>query len=342
MSAQMFTNLATSLLAGTINAVATSVQVSTGQGALFPSPGAGQYFVVTVEDASGNVEIMKCTSRSTDILTVVRGQEGTTAQSFTANLARVEVRETAGTFNNFLQKSGDTMSGDLNMGTHNITSAVLGSGSSVQNANEIVNTPIRGATGISTNELAVPTNGTDRATAGGLKILCEGDPLPAFTIGQIMLWYGAAIDVPALWHVCDGSTVVNSQSVSVPTPDLRDRFVVGAGTSYALGATGGAASVTSSSVNATPAATDSHTLVVGEMPGHTHTLVSLMSIHYGSGGGEATVIYTNTPAGSPQPGGTSSTGGGGGHTHTLTGSAHAHSVATLPPYYGLFYIMYVG
>lgn len=39
-----------------------------------------------------------------------------------------------------------------------------------------------------------------------------------------MLWYGILADVPSGWHICDGS---------LNTPDLRNRFVVGAGDSYA-------------------------------------------------------------------------------------------------------------
>lgn len=48
--------------------------------------------------------------------------------------------------------------------------------------------------------------------------------------GFIMLWAGAIIDIPAGWAICDGNN---------GTPDLRDKFIVGAGTSYAVGATGG-------------------------------------------------------------------------------------------------------
>lgn len=48
--------------------------------------------------------------------------------------------------------------------------------------------------------------------------------------GMILLWSGAIVDIPNGWHLCDGTE---------DTPDLRDKFVVGAGDTYALGDTGG-------------------------------------------------------------------------------------------------------
>ncbi len=49
--------------------------------------------------------------------------------------------------------------------------------------------------------------------------------------GMIMLWYGSVATIPSGWHLCDGT---------MGTPDLRDLWVVGAGSTYNPGATGGA------------------------------------------------------------------------------------------------------
>ena len=51
--------------------------------------------------------------------------------------------------------------------------------------------------------------------------------------GLICLWSGTILNIPAGWHLCDGTQ---------GTPDLRDRFVMGAGTTYDPDDTGGAAS----------------------------------------------------------------------------------------------------
>jgi hypothetical protein len=82
----IFTNDAKSTLAVGISASDTSIQLSLGTGALFPSPGAGQQFPLTLADvATGTVkEIVYCTSRTGDVLTVVRAQEGTIANAYIA------------------------------------------------------------------------------------------------------------------------------------------------------------------------------------------------------------------------------------------------------------------
>lgn len=79
-----FTNFASSTLSVGVNNTATSIVVASGQGARFPAPGAGEYFYVTLEDASLNREIVKVTARSSDTFTVVRGQDNTTARSWVA------------------------------------------------------------------------------------------------------------------------------------------------------------------------------------------------------------------------------------------------------------------
>ncbi len=89
-----FANSAFATLASGINSSATSITLTTGQGARFPSLSAGDYFFATLIDTSNNLEIVKCTARSTDVLTVTRGQESTTARAFSTG-DRIELRITA-------------------------------------------------------------------------------------------------------------------------------------------------------------------------------------------------------------------------------------------------------
>ncbi len=70
-------------------------------------------------------------------------------------------------------------------------------------------------------------------------------------VGGIILWSGSIASIPSGWALCDGQTV-NGR----PTPDLRDRFVVGSGASYPVGSRGGAATVTMS---------------VDQLPNHAHS-----------------------------------------------------------------------
>jgi len=89
-----FANNAFATLASGINSSVTSITVTTGQGARFPTLGVGDYFYATLVDTSNNLEIVKCTARSTDVLTVVRAQESTTARAYSAG-DRIEMRVTA-------------------------------------------------------------------------------------------------------------------------------------------------------------------------------------------------------------------------------------------------------
>ena len=90
----LFKNNAFSTLDSGISDVATSIALSSGDGAKFPSPTGTEYFYATLIDTSINLEIVKCTSRSTDTLTVVREQEGTTKRAYSAG-DRIEMRLTA-------------------------------------------------------------------------------------------------------------------------------------------------------------------------------------------------------------------------------------------------------
>lgn len=87
-------NNAFGFLATSISASDTSIILTTGTGANFPTLGAGDYFYTTIAPTSGAAEIVKCTARSGDTLTVIRAQESTSALSF-AGGSRVELRVTA-------------------------------------------------------------------------------------------------------------------------------------------------------------------------------------------------------------------------------------------------------
>src|SRR5207245_3301451 len=84
------------------------------------------------------------------------------------------------------------------------------------------------------------------------------------------LWSGSAATIPAGWALCDGTS---------STPDLRDRFVVGAAGAYAVGNTGGAASHTHDTAIGTPSSSSSgahaHTTAAGTSgseAAHTHAV----------------------------------------------------------------------
>lgn len=156
--------------------------------------------------------------------------------------------------------------------------------------------------------------------------------------GVITLWSGSIASIPSGWVLCNGS---NS------TPDLRDRFVVGAGTTYAVGATGGANTVT---LDATmiPAHTHTFSATTGtESAGHTHTYSGTSSgqsvghTHSGTTGGmnannphSHAILYGPRSGGSNGVADSSSTGGywqsestniDHGHDFTTGGASADHN-----------------
>ena len=129
--AQLFANNAYGSLAGNINGAATTIILAAGNGARFPSPTGGDFFYATLIgiDANGaenTWEIVQCTARSTDQLTVVRAQEGTTAASWNAG-TRIEIRWTAAGVAGKVNSANGTASGlTLNDGYTEEVFAVTG------------------------------------------------------------------------------------------------------------------------------------------------------------------------------------------------------------------------
>lgn len=159
---QLFANNASGTNSVTLEVGHTALVLQTGEGNLFPTPTGSDFFYATVEDVSGNLEIVKCTGKSdTDILTVVRGQESTTEREFVTG-SRVELRVTAATFNNFLQLSGGTMSGELNVNDQVLRDPLITNG-------EARNLTLRGIDGGTSNQLIVPSAGA-APTIGGSQI----------------------------------------------------------------------------------------------------------------------------------------------------------------------------
>lgn len=77
-----FSNNAVSSLATALSASDTTITLPASHGAKFPALGAGDWFYLTIVSLSGVMEIVRVTARSGDVLTIVRGQDGTAASVF--------------------------------------------------------------------------------------------------------------------------------------------------------------------------------------------------------------------------------------------------------------------
>ena len=212
----IFTNNASAILAASISTSDLIVQVASGFGKLFPSPSGNQYFIATLEDDEGNIEILRVTSRTEDSLTVQRAQDGSTAKAFMVNKTRVELRLVKAVMTEFLQKNGGTMTGSIDMDQKTITDPFISGVNARMTGGQIVNVPLRGDVNTSSNEIAVPSGG-GRATAGGAQILVKGDDLVAeldtsgtiildsATVGVAMNRPGAYFRMRGAWRVADSS-----------------------------------------------------------------------------------------------------------------------------------------
>lgn len=128
--AVLFTNNATTTLSAGISSAATSIPVAASTGARFPSPSGGDVFYATLVDASNNIEIVQVTARTSDTMTVVRAQEGTTARAYSSG-DKFELRPTAAGLNSKFDKSGGTISGAVTISgalTLGNTSVTMASG----------------------------------------------------------------------------------------------------------------------------------------------------------------------------------------------------------------------
>jgi hypothetical protein len=143
--------------------------------------------------------------------------------------------------------------------------------------------------------------------------------------GAIILWSGAANAIPSGYALCDGAN---------NTPNLQNRFVIGAGDTYSVNATGGSAdaSVVSHTHDLTAASTDTHNISGTFTASKPQAATGAFSVVGGQAGGadggqSSAGLYTLSD----------------NHNHGITGSTDSAGSsgtnANLPPYYALCYIM---
>lgn len=142
----------------------------------------------------------------------------------------------------------------------------------------------------------------------------------AVPAGCILLWSGSIGSIPGGWALCNGTN---------GTPDLRDKFIVGAGSTYAVDGTGGSADAIVVSHNHTATSTS----VVTD-PGHVHGIAFRQDAAGAGAGGYINYLQNNTTnTNSATTGITVAT------TTTVASSGNSGTNANLPPYYALCYIM---
>ena len=94
-------------LLASIGPTDTSLTLASGQGANFPSLSSGEYFYATLINTANQLEIIKVTGITGDVMTIVRAQEGTTNRTYVVG-DRIEQRITAALLNEKANKEGDS------------------------------------------------------------------------------------------------------------------------------------------------------------------------------------------------------------------------------------------
>ena len=195
-----------------------------------------------------------------------------------------------------------------NLNTPNLTATGVSTFSTIQVGAAVT---LR-TTGIDAYKVSVDSSGLRVAGVATASSFVGNGTIP---VGGIIMWSGLIAAVPTGWALCDGSN---------GTPDLRNRFIVGAGAdgsgNYSYDGTTGAVSGTYAPGNSGGEA--AHRLTIGEMPSHTHTYQRNNGA-WNTGTSGNTAVAANQGESSPN---TSSTGGNLYHENR-------------PPYYALAFIM---
>jgi hypothetical protein len=204
------------------------------------------------------------------------------------------------------------------------------------------------------NAVPIANGGTGATTASAarsnLDVAAASFSVPT---GGIIMWSGSIASIPAGWFLCDGTN---------GTPNLTNRFVVMAGGTYAVGASGGSANAivvshTHTATSGNQSVNHVHTMNFNTSTGSVNHVHDVLSYVAGVGSPIDTVSFSpvNT-AGATVAVAPGTSAAGADHVHLVNGSTasnsadHNHAItvntqgssgtnANLPPYYALAYIM---
>lgn len=240
MASILFSNNASGALASSITSTATTITLTTGAGAQFPAISGSNYFYATLTDSSNNLEIVKVTARATDVLTVVRAQEGTTGRAYAA-ADKLELRVTAAVMTNLPQLAADqTFSGANTFSGTNTFSGATSLASPT-----MTGTPVAPTASPGTNTTQVATTAFVQAAALTLATI--------YPVGSI---YTSTVSTSPATLFGFGTWVAFGAG----------RVLMGTdGSTYTAGSTGGSADAV------VPAHTHTATTAITD-PGHYHTI----------------------------------------------------------------------
>jgi len=189
------------------------------------------------------------------------------------------------------------------------------------NAYTVTISPISGGG----TSVVLPQGAITTIYSDGTNIRAVGSTADRFPAGGIMMWSGTIATIPTGWFLCNGSN---------GTPDLRDRFIVGARQDDAgVAKTNITGTLTQTGGNKDAiVVTHTHTATIANAGLHSH-------FYFPFGTGVGTDFGTAETFAEAQP--RRITQSDGLHTHpaTIESAGASGDNANLPPYYALAYIM---
>ena len=197
-----------------------------------------------------------------------------------------------------------------------------------QLANNLTSSGLLDAADGLVNAVPIANGGTGATTASSARTnLDVAQAVYAVPSGGIIMWSGSIASIPTGWLLCNGSS---------GTPDLRDRFVTGAGSTYAVASTGGSANAT------LPVHQHNYSGDTGgQSVDHQHNISAYVGSSLGGANGGLMVAEAQSfenPTGRITAGNNSV-----GHYHGFSGTTDSQggspTNANLPPYYALAFIM---
>ncbi len=211
---------------------------------------------------------------------------------------------------------------DLEVGTSDLANLAVTTGKIADDAvttdklANSINTTIAGKanTGANLSTFTNDTNYINLTQAAGV-----------FVTGMIMMWAGTEADIPNGWVMCNGNT---------GTPDLRAKFIVGHGSGYTSGTTGG---VLTTQLNGNHLPQHSHSFSGSQS--HSHSFRGVNANDHNDTERNAVVMRndSNTMYTATSPSGVQSA------TVTISGTTgntgNGHGFDNRPPFYCLMYIM---
>ena len=252
-------NNAYSTLASSINNVATTITLAAGTGSRFPAIAGADYFFATLINSSNQLEIVKVTARATDTLTVVRGQDNTTARAYSTG-DRIELRVTAAllaAIRDSVAPADGTVTSAKLADASVITAKIADSNVTLAKLVAAVQQSLTPTASI------VPFAGVTAPTGW---LFCDGSAVPRSTYSALWTAVGTTASPYGLG---DGSTTFNLPDLRGRTIAGKDILVVG---SFANRLT---AAINSQNLGANGGA-QTHIITVPEMPPHNHTITTII------------------------------------------------------------------